>query len=249
MSITITTQQVSMRYKERVLFHIHELTIGPNDAIYLKGDNGVGKTTLLKILSGLTKPSSGKIATTNTTWRHALFPKAKFKDVIYLHQTPYLFDGTVYQNVGYGIRYSKESPKDKRAQIINALRMVGLETLSDEHISVLSGGERQRVAMARAWILKPSILLMDEPSASLDKESIERLVIMAEDLLQRGASLVITSHQANALTDLCKKQWWIKDNTLTESPLLQVVSEPSSMLGSANSERSSINASTTFRAV
>ncbi|MGB1279476.1 MAG: ATP-binding cassette domain-containing protein, partial [Vibrio cyclitrophicus] len=59
MSIKITTQQISMRYKERVLFHIPELSIGPNDAIYLKGDNGVGKTTLLKILSGLTKPTSG----------------------------------------------------------------------------------------------------------------------------------------------------------------------------------------------
>ena len=223
MSIKITTQQISMRYKERVLFHIPELSIGPNDAIYLKGDNGVGKTTLLKILSGLIKPSSGRIQSPTQSWQHNLFPRLKFKDIIYLHQTPYLFDGSVYQNVAYGIRFNKESQKDKRAQIINALRMVGLETLADEHISVLSGGERQRVATARAWILKPSILLMDEPSASLDKESIERLVIMAEDLLQRGASLVITSHQTNALTDLCKKQWWIKDNTLTESPLLQVI--------------------------
>lgn len=223
MSIKITTQQISMRYKERVLFHIPELSIGPNDAIYLKGDNGVGKTTLLKILSGLIKPSSGRIQSPTQSWQHNLFPRLKFKDIIYLHQTPYLFDGSVYQNVAYGIRFNKESQKDKRAQIINALRMVGLETLADEHISVLSGGERQRVAMARAWILKPSILLMDEPSASLDKESIERLVIMAEDLLQRGASLVITSHQTNALTDLCKKQWWIKDNTLAESPLLQVI--------------------------
>ena len=223
MSIKITTQQISMRYKERVLFHIPELSIGPNDAIYLKGDNGVGKTTLLKILSGLIKPTSGRIQSPTQSWQHNLFPRLKFKDIIYLHQTPYLFDGSVYQNVAYGIRFNKESQKDKRAQIINALRMVGLETLADEHISVLSGGERQRVAMARAWILKPSILLMDEPSASLDKESIERLVIMAEDLLQRGASLVITSHQTNALTDLCKKQWWIKDNTLTESPLLQVI--------------------------
>ncbi|KAA8667085.1 energy-coupling factor ABC transporter ATP-binding protein [Vibrio gigantis] len=223
MSIKITTQQISMRYKERVLFHIPELSIGPNDAIYLKGDNGVGKTTLLKILSGLIQPSSGRIQSPIQSWQQKLFPRLKFKDIIYLHQTPYLFDGSVYQNVAYGIRFNKESQKDKRAQIINALRMVGLETLADEHISVLSGGERQRVAMARAWILKPSILLMDEPSASLDKESIERLVIMAEDLLQRGASLVITSHQTNALTDLCKKQWWIKDNTLTESPLLQVI--------------------------
>ncbi|MGB1974586.1 MAG: energy-coupling factor ABC transporter ATP-binding protein [Vibrio toranzoniae] len=223
MSIKITTQQISMRYKERVLFHIPELSIGPNDAIYLKGDNGVGKTTLLKILSGLLKPSSGRIQSPTQRWQHNLFPRLKFKDIIYLHQTPYLFDGSVYQNVAYGVRFNKQNQKDKRAQIINALRMVGLETLADEHISVLSGGERQRVAMARAWILKPSILLMDEPSASLDKESIERLVIMAEDLLQRGASLVITSHQTNALTDLCKKQWWLKDNTLTESPLLQVI--------------------------
>ncbi|MEZ9106922.1 energy-coupling factor ABC transporter ATP-binding protein [Vibrio cyclitrophicus] len=223
MSIKITTQQISMRYKERVLFHIPELSIGPNDAIYLKGDNGVGKTTLLKILSGLIQPSSGRIQSPTQSWQQILFPRLKFKDIIYLHQTPYLFDGSVYQNVAYGIRFNKESQKDKRAQIINALRMVGLETLADEHISVLSGGERQRVAMARAWILKPSILLMDEPSASLDKESIERLVIMAEDLLQRGASLVITSHQTNALTDLCKKQWWIKNNTLTESPLLQII--------------------------
>ncbi|OCH53027.1 energy-coupling factor ABC transporter ATP-binding protein [Vibrio sp. ZF57] len=223
MSIKITTQQISMRYKERVLFHIPELSIGPNDAIYLKGDNGVGKTTLLKILSGLIQPSSGRIQSPTQSWQQILFPRLKFKDIIYLHQTPYLFDGSVYQNIAYGIRFNKESQKDKRAQIINALRMVGLETLADEHISVLSGGERQRVAMARAWILKPSILLMDEPSASLDKESIERLVIMAEDLLQRGASLVITSHQTNALTDLCKKQWWIKDNTLTESPLFQVI--------------------------
>jgi len=225
MSIKITTQQLSVRFKERVLFHIPTLSIGPNDAIYLKGDNGVGKTTLLKVLAGLTKPTTGKVCGSHTDWKSLLLPRTKFKDIIYLHQSPYLFDGTVYQNVAYGIRFVKECQKDKRAQIINALRMVGLETLADEHVSVLSGGERQRVAMARAWILKPSILLMDEPSASLDKESIERLVVMAEDLLKRGVSLVITSHQTNALTDLCQKQWWIKDNTLTESPMLHVISK------------------------
>ncbi|EGA68932.1 ABC-type cobalt transport system, ATPase component [Vibrio sinaloensis DSM 21326] len=225
MTIKINAQHLSMRFKERVLFHIPSLSIGPNDAIYLKGDNGVGKTTLLKILSGLIKPTTGHVFAPNDSWYNKLFSRTGRKDVIYLHQSPYLFDGTVYQNVVYGIRYQKESMKDKRAQVITALRMVGLETLADEHISVLSGGEKQRVAMARAWILKPSILLMDEPSASLDQESIERLVVMAKDLMQRGSSIVITSHQKNALTDLCRKQWWIKDTTLIESPLLQVITD------------------------
>lgn len=158
-------------------------------------------------------------------WWQRLFLTSATSEVVYLHQSPYLFDDTVYQNVVYGIRFSGLSAHEKRAQVITALRMVGLETLADEHISVLSGGEKQRVAMARAWILKPSILLMDEPSASLDQESIERLVIMARDLLERGSSLVITSHQTNALTALCKKQWWIKERQLIESPLLQIVKE------------------------
>lgn len=67
MTIKITAEQLSMRFKERVLFHIPELAIGPNDAIYLKGDNGVGKTTLLKILAGLLKPSTGDVVAPKDT--------------------------------------------------------------------------------------------------------------------------------------------------------------------------------------
>ncbi|SEF97087.1 energy-coupling factor ABC transporter ATP-binding protein [Vibrio hangzhouensis] len=223
MTIQLKAKQVSMRFKERVLFHIPSLTIGPNEAVYLKGDNGVGKTTLLKILAGLLKPTSGEVLPRNQTVLARLFSGAGRKDVIYLHQSPYLFDGSVYQNVAYGIKHKSLEAHDKRAEVISALRLVGLETLADEHVSVLSGGEKQRVAMARAWVLKPSILLMDEPSASLDQESIIRLVHMAEDLLDHGSSIVITSHQTNALTKLCRKQWWIKDCTLIESPLLQII--------------------------
>lgn len=102
------------------------------------------------------------------------------------------------------------SRQEKRAQVITALRKVGLETLADEHVSVLSGGEKQRIAMARAWIIKPAVLLMDEPSSSLDIESISRLTLLAKELLEIGSSLVITSHQQNELTQLCSKQWWIK---------------------------------------
>ncbi|MFA0413992.1 energy-coupling factor ABC transporter ATP-binding protein [Vibrio renipiscarius] len=225
MTIKITAQQLSMRFKDRVLFHIPELSIGPNDAIYLKGDNGVGKTTLLKILSGLLKPTTGKVIAPRDNFIQRLSTRSGRRDVVYLHQAPYLFDGSVFQNVAYGIRFQKMSAQDKRASVIYALRKVGLETLADEHISVLSGGEKQRVAMARAWILTPSILLMDEPSASLDQESIERLVLLAKDLLEKGSSIVITSHQKNALTDLCRKQWWIKESTLIESPLLQIITD------------------------
>lgn len=225
MTIQLQVTNLSMRFKDRVLFHIPHLSLGPNESVYLKGTNGIGKTTLLKILSGLQAPTTGELNIGKKNWFKRLLGLSGNKNVIYLHQSPYLFDGTVYDNVNYGLKYQSLTARERRANIINALRLVGLETLADEHISVLSGGEKQRVAMARAWILKPSILLMDEPSASLDQESIELLVVLAKDLLKRGSSLVITSHQRNALTDLCRRQWVLSNRKLIDSTPLQLVDE------------------------
>jgi len=223
--ISIQAHDLSIRFKDRLLFHIPQLSVGPQEAIYLSGDNGVGKTTLLKILSGLQKPTTGKVNLQQTSLLTRLFKGRTQGGVIYMHQTPYMFDGTVFDNVCYGLKFTISNRQIRRTEAINALRMVGLETLADEHISVLSGGERQRVAMARAWVLKPGVLLMDESSASLDQESIERQVVLAEDLLERGTSLVITSHQKNALTALCRRQWTITNTKLIERADLQLVDE------------------------
>ncbi|GAB3530265.1 ATP-binding cassette domain-containing protein [Photobacterium alginatilyticum] len=225
--ISIQAHDLSIRFKDRLLFHIPQLSIGPQEAIYLTGDNGVGKTTLLKVLSGLQKPTTGKVNLQQASLLTRLFKGKSQGGVIYMHQTPYMFDGTVFDNVCYGLKFTINNRQMRRTEAINALRMVGLETLADEHISVLSGGERQRVAMARAWVLKPGVLLMDESSASLDHESIERQVVLAEDLLDRGTSLVITSHQKNALTALCRRQWTISNTKLIERADLQLVDEDS----------------------
>ncbi|MGF1684697.1 energy-coupling factor ABC transporter ATP-binding protein [Photobacterium makurazakiensis] len=223
--LSIQAKDLSIRFKDRLLFHIPQLSIGPKDAIYLTGDNGVGKTTLLKILSGLQKPTTGVVSLEKQSLLRRLFSTQSNGGVIYMHQTPYMFDGSVMDNVSYGLKFTIRDRQQRRTEAINALRMVGLETLADEHISVLSGGERQRVAMARAWVLKPGVLLMDESSASLDPESIDRLVVLSKDLLSRGTSLVITSHQKNALTALCRRQWTITDTNLIERAELHLVDE------------------------
>ncbi|MGF1724958.1 energy-coupling factor ABC transporter ATP-binding protein [Photobacterium nomapromontoriensis] len=223
--LSIQAHDLSVRFKDRLLFHIPNLVLGPQDAIYLTGDNGVGKTTLLKVLSGLQKPTTGSINLAKHSLLRRLFCAQSNSGIIYMHQTPYMFDGSVLDNVSYGLKFTIRERRKRRTEAINALRMVGLETLADEHISVLSGGERQRVAMARAWVIKPSVLLMDESSASLDSESINRLVVLCQDLLARGTSLVITSHQKNALTDLCRRQWTISDSKLIERAELQLVDE------------------------
>ena len=221
--ISIQAHDLSMRFKDRLLFHIPQLNLGPQQAVHLCGDNGVGKTTLLKVLSGLQTPTTGSVSLIRNSLLSRWFSAGKNSGVIYMHQTPYMFDGTVFDNVSYGLKYTFKDRHSRRSEAINVLRLVGLETLADEHVSVLSGGERQRVAMARAWVLKPTVLLMDESSASLDEESIKQQVVLAKDLLERGSSLVITSHQANALTALCRQQWTISNSTLIERASLQLV--------------------------
>ncbi|AMG29688.1 ABC transporter ATP-binding protein [Grimontia hollisae] len=223
--IVLEASNLSVRYKHRLLFHIPSLKICRGDAIYLTGPNGIGKTSLLKVLAGIQKPTTGKLNLRRPSFMQRLAGFSGHSDVIYMHQSAYLFDGTVADNVAYGLKSRPLCPKERRMITMQALQMIGLEHLSREHISVLSGGEKQKVAMARAWALSPSILLMDESCANLDPNAIDAQRMMVEDLLKRGASLVITSHHPNSLTACCNQHWLIENQSLVCKPILNIINK------------------------
>ena len=160
--ITIQAEDISIRFKDRLLFHIPHLKFGPQEAIYLTGANGVGKTTLLKILSGLQRPTTGKVNLQCNHWFARLFKSNAKNGVIYMHQTPYMFDASVLDNVSYGLKFAIRGRQAQRSEAITALRMVGLETLANEHISVLSGGERNRVHLACMLKGGANVILLDD---------------------------------------------------------------------------------------
>ncbi|ATP08616.1 ABC transporter ATP-binding protein [Aeromonas salmonicida] len=220
--MALTAHQLMMRFGERNLFQIERLSIAAGDAIWLRGANGVGKTTLLKILAGLLTPTRGH---TNLAcgWRARLAQWIKRDPgpglVTYLHQTPYLFDRSVHDNVAWAL--GNQAADEVR--VFEALRRVELEGLAREHISILSGGERQRLAMARAWALQPAFLLMDEPTANLDAHSVALMAALAQDLREQGSGLVIISHQSNDLTDLCERQWTLARGRLHEPTPLKII--------------------------
>lgn len=201
-------KHICQRYGEEELFAIDTLQLITADAVHLHGPNGVGKSTLMKIMAGLQKPTSGKV-------RHIRTPGESLRQqaVIYLHQNTYLFDTDVRSNVEYGLRLRREKNSKK---VDKALAWAGLEHLQYRQAHLLSGGERQRLALARALVLNPALVLLDEPTSNLDLGSVERIEEMLQDLHRNGTGILLSCHQHNALTNkLCNQHWLLDKGKLT----------------------------------
>ena len=167
------------------------LTVRRGEFLALVGPSGCGKTTLLNLLSGFLKPSTGSVRVDGVE----VFPE--LPALGYVFQTPNLFPWlTVLANVRFGLRMAGTMPAARQRQrAMEYLALVGLADVADFLPHQLSGGMRQRVALARALVLEPRILLMDEPFAALD--AISRLS-MQEELLRiwraLGQAIIFITH-------------------------------------------------------
>ncbi|MFO7750004.1 MAG: ABC transporter ATP-binding protein [Desulfobacteraceae bacterium] len=192
----------------------------------LIGPNGSGKSTLLKLLAFAERPSSGKIFY-NGRCAFPFSPRVRSR-VTLLTQNPYLLKRTVFDNVAYGLQIKKET-KELEQRVRTVLAEVGLEYdgFARRKWHQLSGGERQRVAMAARLILNPEVLLLDEPTASVDTKSatlIRQASLKARDL--RGTTLVIASHDIQWLSSVCDKQLSIFKGTVFATGLENIIAPP-----------------------
>lgn len=171
-----------------------DLSLYPAKCILLTGKNGSGKTTLLKIIAGLEKPEKAEIELSGKSycWKKVM-PSIR-KEIIYLHQQAFLFSGTVESNVAYGLRFTTLNREQRRESVKKALEWSGLTEWAKHQANILSGGVQQRVAFTRAWILKPKVLLLDEPVSNMDQESRELAFLLMQRMKSAGMSIVITSH-------------------------------------------------------
>jgi NitT/TauT family transport system ATP-binding protein len=163
------------RQGEIIALNNIEFSVGEQEFICIVGPSGCGKTTLLKILAGLLKPTTGQITFTQDT--DDRFPRSAM-----VFQDEGLFPWmTVLDNVAFGLEMRKVNRPTRHAQAQKFLNRVGLGDFINNYPHELSGGMRQRVAILRAFLTNPGILLMDEPFGSLDSQT--RLV-MQDELLR-----------------------------------------------------------------
>lgn len=189
-------------FGRREVLRIERLEIPASGILALQGDNGSGKTTLLKLLSGLLVASGGawQMGTKDLSPRDAArFCRGRH---VYLHQAPYLFDSSVRDNISYGLARRGLNTAERRTAVAEALRWAGLEHLAERPASALSSGEKQRVALTRAWILRPRLLLLDEITSNMDQHSRGRTLELLQELSSGGAAIVIATHDREILNTL-----------------------------------------------
>jgi iron(III) transport system ATP-binding protein len=196
---SIAFRNVTKRYGEIVAVADVSFTIAARTLVTLLGPSGCGKTTILRMLAGLETPSEGTIAIGG---EDVTLRAAADRDVSMVFQSYALFPHmTVLENVRYGLIVSGQTKASADERARAALSTVGLSGLDARLPSELSGGQQQRVAVARALVLKPSVLLFDEPLSNLDARLRRQMREEIRDLQQRlGLSVVYVTHdQAEAM--------------------------------------------------
>ncbi len=158
------------------------------------GPNGTGKTLLLRLLAGLLPADGGTIR-----WGEAASPSERLAMVF---QQPMLLRMSVFTNVEFALRPQALTSAERHRRTNEVLERVGLAHRTGDCARLLSGGERQRLALARAWAMRPRLLLLDEPTASLDPSATEAVERIIREIRTEGAKVLMTTHNLGQATRL-----------------------------------------------
>lgn len=191
---------VSKKFGEFTAVESLDLDVKPGEFLSMLGPSGSGKTTVLRMIAGFENVTSGSIhlsgADVTAVPPHARQVNTVFQDYALF---PHL---TIAENVGYGLRVAGVSRAERATQVGTALEQVRLSAVADRLPHQLSGGQRQRIALARALILRPQVLLLDEPLGALDKQLREEMQIELKQIQREvGITFIFVTHdQEEALT-------------------------------------------------
>lgn len=199
----ITLDDVRMRQGENFFLQADHLDLFPGRLYMLSGANGAGKSTLLHLLALLHPPVSGELRFRgDRVSRRGSQLRRMRQDITLLEQSPYLFSGTVASNIALGLKIRGLTAEGRQQRIHEALAAVGLSGFEGRQAGQLSGGEARRVALARALALRPRLLLLDEPTANLDRDHVASFERLIAQLPAQGICVVMASHDQDQLERL-----------------------------------------------
>lgn len=216
MKALVELQDLSVKRGGNLVLQLDALTIVEGEVLAVVGPNGAGKSTLLLTLARLLKPERGKIlfngeqasAESDTSYR---------RRIALVMQDPLLFDTSVFENVASGLRFRGMSKDVIQRDVPLWLERLGVGHLAKRRANELSGGEAQRVSLARALVLQPQLLLLDEPFSALDPPTRSRLLDDLGNLLgETSTTTVFVTHDLNEAAQLGERMAVIVGNRLRQ---------------------------------
>ena len=183
-------------------------TVEPGELVFITGRSGAGKSTLLKLIPAIERPSSGSVIVNGQNIgaiKHPAIPYLRRNIGLVFQDQKLLYDRTVYDNVMLPLAFSAHAPREAARRARAALDKVGLLAREKSNPIQLSGGEQQRLAIARAVVNRPSMLLADEPTANLDAESARRIIDIFVEFNQVGVTVLIATHDQALVSQYGKR--------------------------------------------
>lgn len=205
----IKFNKVSLKY-DKDSYAIRDLTlkIDEGEFVFIVGKTGAGKSTLFKLLTRELVPTSGSIKVFKDNIEfisNKLIPYYRRNLGVVFQDFKLLEDRNVYENVAFAQEVIGVNSFKIKKRVIKILSMVGLRNKAAKMPYELSGGEKQKVAIARAIINKPRILLADEPTGNLDEISTNEIINLLEDINQNGTTVVVITHDVHLVGRMNKR--------------------------------------------
>ena len=218
-------QNLTRTYEEKVALDISDLQISSGAFIGIIGPNGAGKSTFVKLLAGVDTLSQGRVLYN----RKKLHRKSEvYQKMTLIFQKPYLFRTSVFDNIAYPLKIRGEKPEIIKEKVEKLLVDLGLQDLRDQLGKTLSGGESQKVALARALVFEPELLLLDEPTANIDPQSIMVMERVLRDFYEKNRpTIIMVTHNIQQAKRLSKEVLFIDEGRLMErGPTVTVLEHP-----------------------
>jgi tungstate transport system ATP-binding protein len=215
MTALIQLKSVDVRFGRVTALSKLDLRVMAGQRIALIGANGSGKSTLLRVLHGLLRPSAGSVLRDSAVRQAMVF------------QRPWMLRASVWSNVALGLWIRGARWRDAKARALPALARVGLSEAAFQNARTLSGGQQQRLALARAWSMQPDVMLLDEPTSSLDPHAKREVESLMEAFARDGMTLVFASHNLGQVKRLASRVIYLEHGrVLADLPVQEFFDGP-----------------------
>lgn len=184
------------------------IRIEKGEFVFVIGASGSGKSTFLKLIMHEEAPTEGEVYVNGYNIHnmpHSEIPYLRRSLGVVFQDFRLLPNKTAYENVAYAMQIVEATPREIRRQVPLALGLVGLSTKAKAYPNQMSGGEQQRIALARALVNNPAILIADEPTGNLDPNTSWEIMSLLEEINQRGTTVIVATHE-KSIVDTMKKR-------------------------------------------